>query len=367
MVALPKCINCAACNSFAPETFDRSASTSSFHVVKQQPSTEVQILQARAALAACPVAAIRVETKAERRHRAIDKDSVEQDWRQSDEDLVKLMALNDKNGLKHPFPRPFLEQECRVSNVYWTGYHNEASFGATPYLFKTSHKGKDTWIMVDTPRHSIQAVRAVTSLTGIEGPDYMFLTHIDDTADHGKWAQEFPNLKRIFHSGDLGRYNWIGDKTLEQVEVLLPNQARSGKHLLAYTLDGETLPDDWFSSEATHPVVILHTPGHSPGSITLYKLPNESEPGVLFTGDTYAFTSRDGGRMTGFPRYGRDLRLQSESIRHFLELDWDVIAPGHGHPRDYREIPNKSEAQMQEMQVAIEELQPTTFAGRKRP
>ena len=39
--------------------------------------------------------------------------------------------------------------------------------------------------------------------------------------------------------------------------------------------------------------------------------------------------------MTGFPRYGNDLRLQSKIIPLLLDLDWLIIAPGHGHVRDY--------------------------------
>jgi hypothetical protein len=39
--------------------------------------------------------------------------------------------------------------------------------------------------------------------------------------------------------------------------------------------------------------------------------------------------------MTGFPLYGNDLRLQSKIIPLLLDLDWLIIAPGHGHVRDY--------------------------------
>jgi hypothetical protein len=32
--------------------------------------------------------------------------------------------------------------------------------------------------------------------------------------------------------------------------------------------------------------------------------------------------------MTGFPKYGNDLRQQSEVPKQLLELDWQVIAQG---------------------------------------
>jgi len=310
-------------------------------------------MEARAALAACPVAAIRVETKAERRHRASDKQAVEDSWTDQDEALVQQMSINPKfNGIDKPFPLKF----HGLDNVYYVGHHNDRSFGAVPYLFHVQRGGKPVWIMVDTPRFGKSAMEAVTGLTGPNGPDYLFLTHVDDTADHSKWASEFSNLKRIFHSGDLGRHNWVGDTTLEDVEILLQPQEDSKKEeLTAYTLDGAPVKS-WNAEDPDDEVVILHTPGHSPGSISLYKRPAAASPGILFTGDTYAFTPRDGGHMTGFPHYGNDLRQQSQTLEKLLELDWDLIAPGHGHSRDYRSESDKKTAQKKEMQRAMEEM-----------
>ena len=76
--------------------------------------------------------------------------------------------------------------------------------------------------MVDTPKFSKSAVAAIESLTGDGRPvDCLILTHVDDTAGHNDWKDHYPNLQRIFHSGDLGKHNWVGDTTLEHVEVLL--------------------------------------------------------------------------------------------------------------------------------------------------
>jgi hypothetical protein len=58
--------------------------------------------------------------------------------------------------------------------------------------------------MVDTSVYSKSSLLAVASVTGPQGPDYLFLTHVDDTADHGKWADAF-DAQQIFHEGDLGR------------------------------------------------------------------------------------------------------------------------------------------------------------------
>jgi hydroxyacylglutathione hydrolase len=67
---------------------------------------------------------------------------------------------------------------------------------------------------------------------------------------------------------------------------------------------------------------VLHTPGHSPGSICLYS----EEEGVLFDGDVLF--------NAGMGRYdlpGGDYRVLMESIKRLLTLPDDTIVyPGHG-------------------------------------
>jgi glyoxylase-like metal-dependent hydrolase (beta-lactamase superfamily II) len=65
---------------------------------------------------------------------------------------------------------------------------------------------------------------------------------------------------------------------------------------------------------------ILHTPGHSPGSISLYWPDN----GVLITGDVVFFGSV--GR-TDIP--GGDGELLKQSIERLSELDVEYLLPGH--------------------------------------
>jgi glyoxylase-like metal-dependent hydrolase (beta-lactamase superfamily II) len=319
--------------------------------VHQQPNTTAEIAQTRAALAACPVAAIRLETRAERQHAAAIRTQQHSAvlWSTQDEWIVQHMTCKDQG---RPFPRPFLQNETSltdksVPHVYWTGHHNEASFGAIPYLFQAQHQGQLVWIMVDTPKFHTQSVKDITSLTGPNGPQYLLLTHVDDTADHGKWAAHFPECRRIFHSGDLGRHNWLGDLTLEQVPILLPSPSSSDESkldknvLTAYTLDGDILDHDWphrfTSGQLNSDVVVLHAPGHSPGSICLWKRrTNDGAPGILFTGDTYAY---NGAKMTGFGRHGNNAQQQVYTLSLLRQLEeWDIVAPGHGLSRDYRDV-----------------------------
>ena len=339
-----KCINCSACAMFAPSVFSRDTKQDIYHIVSKQPVTDLEIEESRAALVACPVAAIRVDNAASTNANAADEEKIP---------LASQFAIQPElNGRKRPFPRPV---SPNVADVYFVGHHNAGSFGAVPYLLlspPSSSEGEPTWILVDTPKYSKKAAEVVESLTGSEGPSHLVLTHVDDTADHNLWKERFPSMKRIFHSGDLGKYNWVGDETLEDVEILLQSSS-SDNGLQHFTLDGT--PIDYTNSE---PLVLLHTPGHSPGSISLLKKPtDDGTPGVLFTGDTYAYTTRDGGHGSGFPRYNKESReLQSKILRQLIDLDWQVLAPGHGHARDYTLLEGANNLRNAEIEEGIEEL-----------
>ena len=349
-----KCINCSACSMFAPSVFARETTKDTYHIVTKQPTTEREIEESRAALAACPVAAIRVEKATTAPEPSRSR-------------LVADFAINPQsNGRPLPFPR---RVSVNLPDVYFVGHHNSKSFGAAPYLVSSSSSSSPgrKWIMVDSPRFSRAAVLAVESVTGAVGPDYLVLTHVDDTADHNRWKNHYPNLKRIFHSGDLGVHNWIGDETLEEVEILL--DSRSSDHRLQF-FDLNGSPIDGEDDDTVDDVVLVHTPGHSPGSIAVFKRPASgasttaasyagASPGVLFSGDTYSYTTREGGHMSGFPRYGNDPKLQSKILPQLLDLDWKVLAPGHGHVRDYTLLTNgtcDTDARKEEMAAAIDEL-----------
>jgi len=329
-----RCINCSACSMFAPSVFSRDEKRDTHHFVSKQPVTELEIEESRAALVACPVAAIRVENNL-----ASDKDTVS---------LASQFAIKPElNGRSHPFPRPV---SPNVPDVHFVGHHNEGSFGAAPYLLSmpsSCSESEPTWILVDTPKYSKRAVEVVESLAGPMGPSHLVLTHVDDTADHNRWKEHFPNMKRIFHSGDLGRHNWLGDETLNDVEILLALRS-SDTHLQHFNLDGRPI-----DSENSESIVLVHTPGHSPGSISVLKKPTEDgTPGVLFTGDTYTYTTRGGGHGSGMPRYNKESReLQSNILRQLLDLDWQVLAPGHGHARDYTLLTGESVSDLRKLEI----------------
>lgn len=76
-----------------------------------------------------------------------------------------------------------------------------------------------------------------------------------------------------------------------------------------------------------HRLDVLHTPGHTPGSLTFRLLTGEKEPEVLFTGDTLFL-----GSIGRTDLWGGDFGQIIDSIKNkILPLPDDtLVLPGHG-------------------------------------
>lgn len=90
-------------------------------------------------------------------------------------------------------------------------------------------------------------------------------------------------------------------------------------------------------------LTVLHTPGHTPGSIALYN----KEAKVLFVGDTVRFRK---GKLGGPPpQFTPDLGQAKTSIERLSKLDFEVLLSGHGDP-----LKSKDASQM--MKELLEKL-----------
>ena len=73
-------------------------------------------------------------------------------------------------------------------------------------------------------------------------------------------------------------------------------------------------------------LAVFHTPGHTPGSISLY----DGQDRVLFVGDTARFMK---GRLEGPPpRFTQHMDQAKASIEMLSSLDFEVMLSGHGEP-----------------------------------
>jgi hydroxyacylglutathione hydrolase len=80
-------------------------------------------------------------------------------------------------------------------------------------------------------------------------------------------------------------------------------------------------------------LAVFHTPGHTPGSISLY----DGQDRVLFVGDTARFMK---GRLEGPPpRFTQHMDQAKSSIERLSSLDFVVMLSGHGEPLRSPEAP----------------------------
>ena len=72
--------------------------------------------------------------------------------------------------------------------------------------------------------------------------------------------------------------------------------------------------------------MVIHTPGHTPGSIALYN----SDNGVIFVGDTLTY---DGNKVGGPPSFLiNDREALKKSVKKISDLNPKIMLSGHGKP-----------------------------------
>ena len=73
-------------------------------------------------------------------------------------------------------------------------------------------------------------------------------------------------------------------------------------------------------------LAVLHTPGHTPGSISLF----DEKAKVLFVGDTVRFLN---GKLEGPPaQFTLSMDQARSSIARLASLDFETMLSGHGEP-----------------------------------
>ncbi|KAK9814637.1 hypothetical protein WJX72_009090 [[Myrmecia] bisecta] len=185
-------------------------------------------------------------------------------------------------------------------NVFVCGYTSEDSFGATSYLVLRDGGN----ILIDSPRFSPVLLKRIKAMGGAR---YMWLSHKDDVCDHAKWAEAL-GCTRIIHDTEVTR--------------------RQGTTACEVQLEGE---GPWALPDGSDDVEIIHTPGHTEGSLCLLFKPDKA----LFTGDHLAQSARL-GRLTIFRQYNKDsARVQLQSIKRLQNVDFLHLLPGHGRRVHY--------------------------------
>jgi len=130
--------------------------------------------------------------------------------------------------------------------------------------------------------------------------NYIILTHYHfDHTDAALKIREVTKAKILIHELDANFLNFKPDRTLRDNEILDLGDCK---------------------------LKIIHTPGHTPGSICLFEPKTKS----LFSGDT-VFSYGSVGR-TDLP--GGSTEQLIESLKRLSKLDVKILYPGHGEVTD---------------------------------
>jgi glyoxylase-like metal-dependent hydrolase (beta-lactamase superfamily II)/ferredoxin len=246
------CIDCDACRQIAPATFRDHGDQSS---VTRQPRSDEEVRRALMALVACPTASIGTSRK------------------------------YDANVGVDAFPQLVAE------NVYFCGFTSASSFGAWSYLVtRPAEEGGN--VLVDSPRYTARLVNKIERMGGISK---MFLSHVDDIADHVRFNDRF-GCERVMHARDGAQ--------------------RRGMERIIEGDDPVRLDDD---------LLAIPTPGHTRGStVLLYR------GKYLFTGDHLAWSpareTLTAFRSACWYSWGEQVR----SMERLLDYRFEWVLPGHG-------------------------------------
>jgi glyoxylase-like metal-dependent hydrolase (beta-lactamase superfamily II)/ferredoxin len=245
------CIDCDTCRWMAPEVFSDIGDQSA---VYHQPETEDERTRAIEALLACPTASIGM-----------------------------LEKSREINQIQAQFP--LLIED----NVFHCGYHSKKSFGATSYFIQRPEGN----VLVDSPRFVTSLVKKFEQMGGIK---YMYLTHIDDVAEHEKFHEHF-GCQRILHSEEI--YGNTRD-----VEIKISGD------------EPYRLADD---------LLVIPVPGHTKGHTVL--LYNNK---FLFTGDHLAWSERLHHLYAFRGACWYSWTELYKSMQKLLNYSFEWVLPGHG-------------------------------------
>jgi glyoxylase-like metal-dependent hydrolase (beta-lactamase superfamily II) len=244
------CIDCGASRHVAPDLIVARYGKSVF---ARQPATSDERLAAWRALLVCPTASVRSETKQPRPHATI-------------------------------FP------EQLTDGVWRCGFNARSSFGAHSYFVGRSSGN----LLVDAPRFATELVKWFEDAGGIA---HILLSHRDDVADAGKYAEHF-GARVWIHHDDRSAAPYATDL----IEAELARTIAPG-------------------------LVAIPVPGHTRGSV-VYLLDDRA----LFAGDSLAWSMREHDLVAFRDACWYSWSALTASLAKLADYRFEWLLPGHGWP-----------------------------------
>ena len=265
------CIDCSAARTVAPGLIVSGGGQSVF---ARQPETPDELMMAWRARLLCPTASVRTES---------------------------FMA-----------PPVGVFPEEMTQGVYRLGYNAKSSYGAHSFLIRRAEGNA----MVDAPRWTKQVVGALEEAGGLSD---ILLTHEDDVAEAGRYAERF------------GARVWIHEAD------------RSAAPYATSILQGRD------PIRIDHDLLAIPVPGHTKGSVVYLWLDR-----CLFTGDSlsWSFAANDLDAFRDFCWYSWD--EQRRSLARLLDYTFEWVLAGHGgsHGAPDEEMRSRLEALVERMKQA---------------
>jgi len=194
--------------------------------------------------------------------------------------------------------------------------------GANSYLVL----GSQGAVVIDTgmPGNEERLVEYARSV-GVEPKalQYIILTHPDiDHSGSAAKLKSLTNAKVAIHAADAPRLS--GEKKLKQVKGPTAVLLSVMSPLMRFTpVRPDLLLKD---SDKIMDLTVIHTPGHTDGSVSLYK---ENE--AIFVGDAMRTDSSGKPRL---PSGSMTVNMEraKESVKRISTYQYRILLPGHGPP-----------------------------------
>jgi glyoxylase-like metal-dependent hydrolase (beta-lactamase superfamily II) len=200
------------------------------------------------------------------------------------------------------------------------------------------------WVLIDAGlKRSASKIRELADnlFWPDSKPAAIILTHghFDHVGSASELAREwdvpvFTHVMELPYLSGLSAYPpadpWAGGGLLSVISPAFPSGPINISDHLQLLPDDGSLPflPDW---------KYIHTPGHSPGHISLFRKRDR----VLLAGDAFVTTRQESvwsvmmqtRKLTGPPRYFTcDWAAAATSVKKLAELEPDTVATGHGQP-----------------------------------
>jgi glyoxylase-like metal-dependent hydrolase (beta-lactamase superfamily II) len=200
--------------------------------------------------------------------------------------------------------------------------------GANTYAFLEESLGDHHLTLIDTgmPGNATRIMGFVRSLgNGRTVSCTIVLTHpdIDHSGSVAELKEKLGNVRVAIHEADAPRL--AGEKPLKEVRGVFGLLFKAMSPFMKFKpLKPDVLLKD---GEKVDGLIVIHTPGHTQGSICLYSERSKA----MFVGDALR-TDKDRNPKLSSAAMAFNFEEAKYSVRKIASYEFELLLPGHGPP-----------------------------------